>query len=152
MKNLILTTIFIFSITLLGYGQKKSKNTIRKSDVPAEVIESFKKKYAEAKDVEWYFYADYWHFEGDTVLFFTKCYGVEYKLEGKEQISVFTRYGDWVHTNRPIIEGELPKAVSDSLNNSEYKDWELIGESEKMYRHFYFNLFIKYKKRINSNV
>jgi len=134
MKKIILITITIFFITVMGYGQKKSKNEISKSKVPVEVIKSFKKMYPEAKVVEWYFYADYWHFEGDTVLFFTKCYGVEYRIESKEQISVFTRYGDWVHTNRPIIEGELPKVVSDSLNNSEYKDWELIGEREKMYK------------------
>jgi hypothetical protein len=46
--------------------------------------------------------------------------------------SVYTKDGTLMHTSRIIKKNELPKKVAMAIRNSEYKNWDVVGEKEKM--------------------
>jgi hypothetical protein len=46
--------------------------------------------------------------------------------------SVYTKDGMLMHTSRIIKKNELPKKIAMAIRNSEYKNWDVVGEKEKI--------------------
>ena len=95
--------------------------------IPAEVTESFKSKFPNAKMVSWK--DNLSNFEAD---FTNEGYGYEVKFNSK---------GEWLESAKKIEFKELKEDVKDGFQKSKYNDWEIRGvkeitsnENEVMYR------------------
>lgn len=120
---------------------KGSKKRVKKADVPTEVTEQFTVLYPNIDAEDWYAYDYYWDTETDEVeedslieveYLYPEFYEVDFMMESKPYRSIFSRIGEFIETRRIIKEDELPSAVSNALKKGEYKDWELVGEREKV--------------------
>jgi hypothetical protein len=85
-------------------------------DIPAAVTNAMKEKYPNAKDISW----------EDKV----SSFQAKFLLDGKTQEARFKKDGTWEVTEKAILFEEMPKAVQDAFNASEYKKWTLRTVAE----------------------
>ncbi len=109
MKKLIISTALI-GITLIGYSQ-----SLKESEVPVAVKNSFKKSFPDATDVKW-------SKEG------TNEFESEFKSGKEEMSAVFDYTGTWINTETEIEVKDLPAAVQSSIRKT-YPDFK-IEEAE----------------------
>jgi len=88
-----------------------AKAQLRK--IPAEVTNAFAEKYADAKNVEW----------KDVV----KAFAATFDEDGVKHVARFNKKGEWLSTEKPVEENDLPEEVKDGLSKSKYSDWEVKG-------------------------
>lgn len=98
-----------FAILFLTVIGNDSFAQIRK--IPADVTDSFKAKFPEAKNIEW----------GDRITVFEATFD---QGDRKYQAS-FNSKGNWKKTEKFLNEDEIPQAVQDGLSKSKYSDWEI---------------------------
>lgn len=102
--------------------------------VPAEVTETFRKKYPMAMNIEW----------RDRLTGFTAAFDVDsIHYEAK-----FTNKGLWQGTENEITESELPAAVKDGFDKSKYAAEWTIKEIYKIALH---EEKIQYRLHIQKN-
>lgn len=80
-------------------------------NIPGEVTNAFKEKYPEATDVSW----------NDKVTSFQASFA----LDGHRYEARFKKDGKWEETEKAINFEDLPMAVQEAFNASEYKKWNL---------------------------
>src|SRR5918993_1567931 len=80
-------------------------------DIPAAVTSAMKEKYPNATEVSW----------DDKVSYFQ----AKFLDNGKRQEARFKKDGTWEVTEKAILFDELPAAVQEAFNASEYKKWTL---------------------------
>jgi hypothetical protein len=80
-------------------------------DIPAAVTSAMKEKYPNATEVSW----------EDKVNYFQ----AKFLDEGKRQEARFKKDGKWEVTEKVLLFEELPSAVQEAFNASEYKKWTL---------------------------
>jgi hypothetical protein len=80
-------------------------------DIPAAVTSAMKEKYPNATEISW----------DDKVSYFQ----AKFLLDGKRQEARFKKDGTWEVTEKAILFDEMPSAVQEAFNASEYKKWTL---------------------------
>ncbi len=107
--------IQLMAMFFLGLGTTFAQD-ISESQVPSLIVDNFKKEFPKATDVEW-------ERKGD-------LYNVDF------EIGLFTDYEAWFSASGTLIKytveiptGDLPKAVTNSINN-QYKGYR-IDEAKK---------------------
>ena len=160
MKKLFLLLLIMFSQMITVNAQQiqtanaspitnpaGTKKTINKTQLPKAVKDSYKKtnNNAPIKIVTVYHYywdnqAQYYDFHGyeDTLRDYAQeplapeYYELEYTKDHQDYKSVYAKDGTFMHTSRIIKDHELPEAVANAFKKSEYKDWDIIGDKEKI--------------------
>ncbi len=92
----------MIGITALAGVSSCQAQSLKESEVPAEVVSAFQEKFSQAKNVEW-------EKESDNEL------EAEFKHDGKEMSASFSNTGEWLETETEIKEKDLPRAVKDAL-------------------------------------
>jgi hypothetical protein len=125
------------------------KTPINQSDLPPTVINSYNKTYESIPISEVYAYPFYWdnqaqyfdfHSNSDTVDYSNwnnvnpEYYELVYKKDGRTYKSTYAKDGTLMNTNKIIKDSELPVAVGKAFRNSEYKNWDIVDEKEKVDR------------------
>ena len=110
MKKLICIVMAIALIAVV----KPLKAQFR--DVPAAVTNAMKDKYPNAKDISW----------EDKV----SSFQAKFLMDGKTHEARFKKDGTWEVTEKAILFEEMPKAVQDAFNASEFKKWTLRTVAE----------------------
>lgn len=59
-------------------------------------------------------------------------YEIVYTKHKQIYKSVYSKDGTLMHTSRIIKKNELPKKIATAIRNSEYKNWDVVGEKEKI--------------------
>ncbi len=77
---------------------------ISEKDIPPQMMSSFNSKYAGASKVKW-------SSENDSV------YEARFVFSGRKHSALFSKEGQWLETETPIITAELPLTVVQTLNN-----------------------------------
>jgi putative PepSY-like beta-lactamase-inhibitor len=103
-----LRILLLLFITSSAFAQKKE---IREKDVPPAVIQSFIKKYPEAKTRTWKTK------EGE--------YEVDFYISQKKYEAKYETDGKWKKTSFKINEKEVPSNVMNAFKQSEYGKWSL---------------------------
>ncbi len=124
-----------------------TKKTINKAQLPKEVEDSYNRTNqtvpivaVNAYPYYWDNQAQYYDFDADqdTLKEYAQdplapeYYEVEYVKDDQDYKSVYAKDGTLMHTSRIIKDSELPKAVASAFRKSEYKDWDIVGEKEKI--------------------
>ena len=78
--------------------------------IPAEVTEALKSKYPDASNVTW----------KDKITDFA----ANFEINNEKMEARFTSKGEWLNTDKEIMESDLPGEIKDGLNKSKYVDWE----------------------------
>lgn len=141
------TLIFVFSLTSFSQEVIEYRKKINERILPDVVDENFKKKYQEVflegwyethlvhwqndLHVDWY---DEWYLDR-TIVIYTydkpNYYEVEFIEEpGEYSRAIYNIHGYW-HETRTQIKG-LPRPIVESLQKTEYKDWNLSVHMEKL--------------------
>lgn len=109
------TMIFLFGLflSISTFAQE-----VGSSRIPADVTKAFEDKYQGAE-------LDEWEFSDESGF-----YQAEFEMDRKEYEAYFTSDGEWVYTERDIKKSDLPQAVLDAIQNSEYSDWEIDDVEE----------------------
>jgi hypothetical protein len=125
---------------------KDYRKGVNKTDVPPEVKRTFDKKYSSAVGVEWYAYPYYWDMDREGMTWDTltdreyaeyaypEFYEAEFTNDGATQRTLYSRNGNIIHTKRVIRDEDLPLAVQAAFKTSEYRNWTIIKEKEKIER------------------
>jgi hypothetical protein len=160
MKKTFFFFLIIFFLTVKMNAQQKyddnstraksyteAKRSIDKEEVPKAVIDSFNNtnKDIPIKAINIYHYfkdlqAQYFDFHGyeDTLSQYTPdplipvYYELAYVKNHHKYKSVYSKDGTLLFTSRIIKDKELPKAVAMAFRKSEYSDWDIVGEKEKI--------------------
>ena len=101
----------IFMVMALAFivAAKPLKAQFR--DIPAAVTNAMKEKYPNATEISW----------EDKV----SSFQAKFLNDGKRQEARFKKDGTWEVTEKAILFEELPSAVQEAFNASEYKKWTL---------------------------
>jgi len=114
-KILYYCLAFAFVLTIYNTADAQ----VRK--VPAEVTETFRKKYPMATNIEW----------RDRLSGFTAAFD----LDNIHYEAKFTNKGLWQGTENKIAESDLPAAVKDGFDKSKYAAEWTIKEAYKIISH-----------------
>ncbi len=106
MKKLILGIVASTFISLSACAQKEA---------PAAVKTAFTQKFAKATDVEW-------GKENKTE------WEAEFKLSGKSYSAIFDLQGNWMETEQPVSQSEIPANIKSQIENN-YSGYK-VKESE----------------------
>lgn len=109
-----LISIVAFSLPSFSVSQDSGG-----SELPQAVLNNFRLMYPNVPVKEWE-----WGKE-------EMLYEVEFITDGKKHEAYFTREGKWIRTEKEIKKSELPQAVMDSLEHSEFSGWK-IDEAEEL--------------------
>ncbi|HSZ24791.1 MAG TPA: PepSY-like domain-containing protein [Cytophagaceae bacterium] len=146
MKKTALLLVFLSIVAINSNAQqskkedkKTEKKKVAKADVPKKVLESYTIIYPGTEVTEWYSYPYFWDIEPEIIerdgvieYLYPEFYEVDFIKEGKSHKSIFSKSGKHLHTKVAIKDSELPKPVSDAIKNSDYKDWKIVGDKEKL--------------------
>lgn len=80
---------------------------ISEKNLPQQMVSSFNAKFTSASKVKWFS-------ENDSV------YEASFVFNGREHSALFTKEGQWLETETPVITAELPLTVVQTLNNGFY--------------------------------
>lgn len=105
--SLLLITLFTFSALIAQDEDYES--------APLNVEKALKKKFPKAESINWEMNDD-----GN--------WEAKFKLNGKMQSSDFSEAGEWLESERPLAQNEIPQSVLASLNKK-YQKYK-ITESE----------------------
>ncbi|MBD0256213.1 MAG: PepSY-like domain-containing protein [Cytophagales bacterium] len=125
-----------------GAGNKTGTKLAR-DQVPQVVVAGFEEEFPVAEFVDWYsypvFYDDWGWYTLDPVYEVIEkvpaYYLVEFTESGTPRKTIFNKKGEKAATRRTVKEADLPKAVTDGLHRSAFKDWKVVGEREEVTRH-----------------
>ncbi len=160
-KNFLL--FLALSITLLAEAQENNnteettedgnssiKTTIKLSELPKEVLDSYNKLNKKHSVKEVNVYSFYWEdqtqyydyhekldsltVKGDVPFILPEYYELVYLKSNYIFKSIYSKYGKLIHTSKLINNNELPKAVVKSYKKSSYKDWDIVGQKEEINR------------------
>jgi hypothetical protein len=152
MKKFIISILLILAVAVNMSAQqikargpkrelRSERKKLKQTDVPKEVIETFTAIYPKEQIIDWYAYPYYWDIEMDdspldTITYveylYPEFYEVEFIKEGKTHKSIFSRPGKLLHTRKLIKDEEIPQQIVNSLKKGDYKDWNMVGEKERI--------------------
>jgi len=129
MKKLIVLLSACLLISLMGFTQ-----IIAPEKVPADVKQTFSKKFPEATDIK---------YEMEK-----KDYEVSFKENGVVMSANFNSSGEWLETETIIIESDLPKKVltSAAKNFSGFMITE-VSKVESPDKVVYYEMYLKTNKK-----
>ncbi len=160
MKKTFLFLVLMLSFTMIVKAQQKQNitdasskkssgtlKTIDKTQLPKQVEDSYNRanKSVPIKSINTYPYywdnqAQYYEYSADEDTlreyaqdpFAPEYYELHYVKDNQEYKSVYAKDGILMHTSRIIKDSELPKAVINAFRKSEYNDWDIVEEKEKI--------------------
>jgi hypothetical protein len=100
--------LVLFSVLCINHSLKAQD--IAEKDVPPDVQKAFSKKYQEHSEAYWIIKDGF--------------YIVSFKTGNDYLDACFTPKGKWISTDRIINFASLPKAVADSLQASQFGQWD----------------------------
>ena len=121
-------------------GNKELK--LEKDKVPKEVTESFYLEYPQTIHENWYGYPqydygnDWWDdwYDDNTYAYSDnpEYYVVDFFGDSTKQKAIYSKSGKKIAIHKHLI-SELPRAVSDAINKSEYKNWTIGKNNEEIF-------------------
>lgn len=114
MKKLVLTLIFL--IPFVYYNANAQE--LKENEVPKIIVENFKKKYPNV-------FVHEWELKKKTMV-----YEAEFIMKGKSYEAHYNNNGDWIKTERDVNKSEIPEAVWDSLNKTQYANWKIDDQEQ----------------------
>ena len=110
---------FLSMLAIAGTAMTSCNDDDDKWSPEQQITSAFEARYPNASRVEWererdYYVADFW-------------------LDNQEKEAWFTSDGQWLLTETDIPLADLPQAIQESFNASEYKDWR-IEDVDKLER------------------
>lgn len=107
-KNTLLIILSVVFFQLNGFSQE-----MKEHEVPKIVRDGVKKKYPQVYIYEWE-----WKKKRNV-------YQVEFIIKGYEYEADFTTEGVWVKTERDLSRNDIPAAVWESFNKTQYASWKI---------------------------
>jgi hypothetical protein len=101
----------VFAIVFTFILQPIIPQEIKQQQLPLPVINAFNKKYIKCSDVEWAKKGNY--------------FKASFSFEGIYYFAYYTTSGKWAWSEYSIEESELPVIVKNSLQKSQFKDWQI---------------------------
>jgi hypothetical protein len=147
MKKLLITCFTLTSFLVPSVGQVDHDfnvndrepvltNTILKEQVPAAVLKSVSVQFDKDKPVTWskfpYALKEYgWVYDVGSENLKLDRYEIEMKTTtGGDLWAVYTNKGELVETREVSKNTAIPKSVMEEFMNSQYKDWNIVGNKE----------------------
>jgi len=124
-KFLLFVIVFAFAF------QPIISQEVKQQQIPMPVRNAFNKKYVKSMDVEWTKKGSY--------------FKVSFSLEGDYYYAYFTPSGKWAWSEYAIEDNELPAIIKNSLQKSQFKDWQtgninvIITPKTKQYQVFVYD-------------
>jgi hypothetical protein len=160
MKKTVIFCLFIFFLcSAKAQTQYRSdttrkvydKKTINKSELPSSIMDSYNRTNRTYPITNISVYPYYWdnqaqyydfHTNSDTLKYTDRNYPIgpeyyelSYTKDNQMYKSVYAKDGTLMHTSRIIKDNELPKPVLEAIKVSEFRNWDIVGEKEKVDRH-----------------
>ena len=100
----------VFAIVFTFILQPIISQEIKEQQLPLPVRNAFNKKYVDNQDVEWVKKGSY--------------FKASFTYGGIYYFAYFTSSGRWAWSEYSVEESELPAIVKNSLQKSQFKDWQ----------------------------
>lgn len=101
MKRTVMALLIATGVTLGVNAQEKEKKEVDRQNVPQEVQNSFKSKFANASDVEWKMKED--------------KYVAKFDMNNADHFAKFDASGTVIAVGNEIASSELPQVVADAI-------------------------------------
>ncbi len=114
MKLFCLTLI----VLVITFWNSAFAQELKENEVPKIVVENFKKKYPDVYVYEWE-----WKKK-------KMVYEAEFIMKGKRYEAHYTKDGQWIKTEREVQKSEIPQAVWDNFNKTQFANWKIDDQEE----------------------
>ena len=127
--------ILNFSAFSFLNAQQKEPTALPEKDVPKRVLNKFKEKHVNAKDVRWYPYPNQYVDRSAEPVHFPigwrgnapNYYEVRYSDDVGKIRKIYEGDGSVLITSRPLSAADIPNQIKNQLNDKGYNGWQVLS-------------------------
>jgi hypothetical protein len=143
MKKSAVTILLFMATVLSGFAQDMAgdlpveKLTLKKGDIPPAVLKTADELFKGNPQVAWgvfpYEFKNYGWSADKSYKGPIDHWEVQFKLsDGSDIYAVFEGTGELIRYRITNIKSPLPAEILKTIANSQYKDWKVVGQTEKV--------------------